>query len=599
MPMPYAPRMLARPHPTRVSAFAPAWRRAVLIAPLLLALWHPAGASAACSPITLDGRSLTLEQVGAVARQGCGVVLADDATARAQRAYDLLLAYAKLDRPVYGLNRGVGLNKDQTLFKGGDISPDVRKVSEQFNQNLLRSHSAAYGNEAPQDVTRAAMVIRLNSALFGGSGLQVAVLRQYAEFLNRGITPVMFGEGSVGQADITVLAQVGLALMGEGEVYYGGRRMPAAKALEQSGLKPVRPFGKDALAIVSSNAYGAAIASLAALDAARLLDQADTVAALSLEGLDGNLAPLLAATQMQRPFDGQRRTAEHLLTLLRGSGLWQSDPKRALQDPLSFRTVSQAHGAARDMLGLLQRQLQIQINSSDDNPTVALDAQPAPGAQPYEVQFYVTGGPVRGAVLPSAGFDPSAWVLPLQSMSVALSQMAQLSAQRTLRLTDPAFTGLPRFLSPGHGAIGYGPIQKTVSSLAMDVRTLSLPVVTDVQPQAGNIEDVGTNAPATGRRMAAQIDRLTTLLAVELMHAAQAVDLRQAQRPGLALGAGTAALWRDFRKQVPYMAEDRRNDVDIVRATAFLAPAPYPPGDAAIASSSMSSRSWPQNTSPR
>ncbi|WP_454673683.1 HAL/PAL/TAL family ammonia-lyase [Achromobacter pestifer] len=599
MPMLHAPRMLARPRPTRVSAFAPAWRRAAVLAPLLLALWHPAGASAACQPITLDGRSLTLEQVGAVARQGCGVVLADDATARAQRAYDLLLAYAKLDRPVYGLNRGVGLNKDQTLFKGGDISPDVRKVSEQFNQNLLRSHSAAYGSEAPQDVTRAAMVIRLNSALFGGSGLQVAVLRQYAGFLNRGITPVMFGEGSVGQADITVLAQVGLAIMGEGEVYYGGRRMPAAEALEQAGLKPVRPFGKDALAIVSSNAYGAAIASLAALDAARLLDQADTVAALSLEGLDGNLAPLLAATQAQRPFDGQRHTAEHLLTMLRGSGLWQSDPKRALQDPLSFRTVSQAHGAARDMLGLLQRQLQVQINSSDDNPTVALDAQPAPDAQPYEVQFYVTGGPVRGAVLPSAGFDPSAWVLPLQSMSVALSQMAQLSAQRTLRLTDPAFTGLPRFLSPGNGAIGYGPIQKTVSSLAMDVRTLSLPVVTDVQPQAGNIEDVGTNAPATARRMATQIDRLTTLLAVELMHAAQAVDLRQAQRPGLALGAGTVALWRDFRKQVPYMAEDRRNDVDIVRATAFLAPAAYPSGDAATASSSMSSRSWPQNTSPR
>ncbi len=545
--------------------------RSTGIAALLGALLAPmAVAAAACAPVTLDGRSLTLAQIESVARQGCGVTLADEAMQRAQRSYDLLLAYARLDRPVYGLNRGVGLNKDQTIFKGGEISPEVRRLSEQFNRNLLRSHSAAYGAEAPQELTRAAMLIRLNTALFGGSGLQPAVLRQYAEFLNRGVTPVMFGEGSVGEADITILPQIGLAMMGEGQAYYRGQRLPAAQALRQAGLDPVQPFGKDALAIVSSNAYGAAVASLAALDVARLLSQADTVAALSLEGLNGNLAPILSASQAQRPYQWQASTADHIRTLLQGSSLWRQDPQRALQDPLSFRTVSQAHGAARDMLDLLQRQLLLQINSSDDNPSVALDAQPGEHADTYELQFYVTQGPVRGAVLPNAGFDPSAWALPLQGMGVALSQIAQLSAQRTLRLTDTAFTGLPRFLSPGNGAIGYGPIQKTVSSLAAEARMLALPMVTDVQPQAGNIEDVGTNAPATGRRLAAQIDRLTMLLAVELMHAAQAVDLRVAQRPDFLVGAGTGALRREFRKQVPYMAEDRRNDEDIVRAVDFL-----------------------------
>lgn len=182
----------------------------------------------------------------------------------------------------------------------------------------------------------------------------------------------------------------------------------------------------------------------------------------------------------------------------------------------------------------------------------------------------MTSGPVRGAVIPSAGFDPSAWVLPLQGTAVALSQVAQLSAQRTLRLTDPAFTRLPRFLSPGKGAIGYGPIQKTVSSLAADVRALSGPVVTDVQPQAGNIEDVGTNAPLTGLRVTGQVASLTRLLAVELMHGAQAVDLRYPQGPVAALGQGTASLWRDFRAQVPAMVEDRRNDADVITATAFL-----------------------------
>lgn len=538
-------------------------------APPVTAATATAKPAAHCT-VTLDGRSLTAAQVLAVARQDCAVAIAPAAAQRAARAYDLLLAYARLDRPVYGLNRGVGLNKDQTIFQGGEISPDVRRLSEQFNRNLLHSHSAAYGAEAPRDVTRATMLIRLNTALFGGSGMQPAVLDQYAAFLNRDVTPVMLGEGSVGQADITILPQIGLVMMGEGEAYRGGRHMSAEQALREAGLSAVRPFGKDALSMVSSNAYGAAVAVLAARDARALVGQADAVAALSLEGLDGNLAPLLAPAQAQRPYAGQRQTADRMLGLLRGSALWNRDAERPLQDPLSFRTVSQVHGAARDMLALLDSQLQVQINSSDDNPTVVLDAVPTPGAQDYEAQYFVTEGPVRGAVMPSAGFDPSAWVLPLQGVSVALSQVAQLSAQRTLRLTDPAFTRLPRFLSPGHGAIGYGPIQKTVSALAADVRALSGPVVTDVQAQAGNIEDVGTNAPLTGLRVTGQVAALTRLLAVELMHGAQAVDLRYPQGPAAALGQGTAALWRDFRQQVPYMAEDRRNDIDIIAATAFL-----------------------------
>jgi histidine ammonia-lyase len=524
-----------------------------------------------CSPVTLDGRSLTPAQVEAVARQGCPVRLDGASLRRAERSYELLLAYARLDRPVYGLNRGVGLNKDQTIFQGSEISAEERAQSEQFNLNLLRSHSAAYGDMVAPDVVRAAMLIRLNTAVFGGTGLRIQVLRQYEAFLNCGITPVLFGEGSVGEADITILPQIGLAMMGEGDVYYAGRRMPAADALLAAGLTPVRPFGKDALSIVSSNAYGAALAVLAAQDMAALLDHADAVAALSLEGLDGNLAPLLPITQAQRPFDGQRQSARHMAELLQGSALWTPSSQRAMQDPLSFRTASQVHGAARDMLAVLRQRLELQINSSDDNPTVVVDAVPPPDAQPYELQYYVIEGPVRGAVLPSASFDPSAWALPLQGVAVALSQVAQSSAQRTLRLTDPGFTRLPRFLSPGAGAIGYGPIQKTVSSLVTDIGALSVPVTTDVQAQAGNIEDVGTNAPTTGRRVAAQISRLTMLLAVELMHAAQAVDLRQEQQPSRTMGIGTQALWRDFRQVVPHLGQDRRNDLDIVDATAFLA----------------------------
>ncbi|MFQ1061726.1 HAL/PAL/TAL family ammonia-lyase [Bordetella trematum] len=528
-------------------------------------------AAPGCAEVALDGRSLTLAQIEAVARHDCPVSLDAKARQRVERAHALLLAYAKLDRPVYGLNRGVGLNKDQTIFEGGEISPAVRARSEQFNRDLLNSHSAAYGEAVPREVARAALLIRLNTALTGGAGLQPQVVQGYADLLNHGITPVLFGDGSVGEADITVLAPIGLALMGEGEVDYRGRRMAAADALQQAGLTPLRLYGKDGLGVVSANAYGAALASLAARDVARLLAQADAVAALSLEGLGGNLAPLLPVTQAQRPFAGQQAAASHMRELLQGSSLWQPDPQRALQDPLSFRTASQAHGAARDLLGLLQAQLVLQINHADDNPTVVLDAAVPADASAYEKQFYVTEGEVRGAVIPSASFDPSAWALPLQGMTVALSQVAQLSAQRSLRLTESGFTGLARFLSPGGGAIGYGPVQKSVSSLAAGVRSLAQPVMTDVQPQAGNIEDVGSNAPWIAQRLGQQVAGVNRQLALELLLAAQALDLRRAAHPDYQPGQGTAALWRSFRQAVPALTADRRVDQDLARAHAFLA----------------------------
>jgi histidine ammonia-lyase len=454
------------------------------------------------APLALDGRSLATADVVAVARGGQPVAPTEAAWQRVARSHELLLEYGRLGQPVYGLNRGVGQNKDQTIFSGDTLSDEARALSAAFNHRMLLSHTVAYGEPATADTVRAAMLIRLNTALAGGTGMSPALVRQYADFLNQGLTPVVLGQGSVGQADITILPQIGLAMMGEGMVETGGKTLPAAQA--------------------------------------------------------------------QRPYPAQQQVARRILGLLEGSALWQTDEQRPLQDPLSFRTVSQVHGAAREALRQLDAQLLVQINSSDDNPTVALDVSPPAGATPQETRYYVTQGKLRGAVLPSAGFDPTAWVVPLQTVGVALSQVAQSSAQRVLRMGDPAFTKLPRFLSPNDTTLAYTTIQKPVSLLATEIRALSHPVSSDALAVAGNIEDVATNGPLAAQRVSQQTRRLRTLLGIELIHAAQAVDLRtraDAQRP---VGKGTGAVLAAFRQEVPFLAQDRRLADDIARADRFL-----------------------------
>ncbi len=550
-------------------AAAPAWSAttAAAVAPATTA---EARAAARKAPLALDGRSLTTADVVAVARGGQPVAPTETAWQRVARSHDLLLEYGRLGQPVYGLNRGVGQNKDQTIFSGDTLSDEARALSAAFNHRMLLSHTVAYGEPAATDTVRAAMLIRLNTALAGGTGMSPPLVRQYADFLNKDLTPVVLGQGSVGQADITILPQIGLAMMGEGMVETGGKRLPAAEAMRQAGLAPIQPYAKDSLSLLSSNAYGAALAILAAHDASRVLDRADEVAALSLEGLNGNIAPLLPATQGQRPYPAQQQVARRILSLLEGSALWQTDEQRPLQDPLSFRTVSQVHGAARETLRQLDAQLLVQINSSDDNPTVALDVSPPPGATPQETRYYVTQGKLRGAVLPSAGFDPTAWVVPLQSVGVALAQVAQSSAQRVLRMGDPAFTKLPRFLSPNDTTLAYTTIQKPVSLLATEIRTLSQPVSSDALAVAGNIEDVATNGPLAAQRVGQQAARLRTLLGIELIHAAQAVDLRTRAEPRRPVGKGTGEVLAAFRQEVPFLSQDRRLADDIARADRFL-----------------------------
>jgi histidine ammonia-lyase len=523
----------------------------------------------AAARVVLDGRSLTIPQVMAVARGNAEVSLDPEAMRRVRQSFDLLLGAAEQGIPIYGLNRGVGENKDKTIFSGA-MNPEARRASERFNANNLRATSAGVGPEASEELVRAAMVIRLNTILVGYTGARPVVAERYRDFLNLRIHPVMPTRASVGEADITILAHIGLAMMGEGEVIYAGRRMPAGAALGEAGLEPLVPFAKDALVIMSSNAYAAALAAFAVGDAEHLLAVTRKVLGLSLEGLNGNLAPYLPVVNAVRPYAAQGRAAAGILAELEGSYLWQPSGRRALQDPLSFRTASQVLGVAEESVGRLKEMLAIQINSSDDNPASIPGIAPPPDVQSQVRSYYVTTGAVRGAVIPTANFEPLPWVVPLESLGIALSHVSGASAARSTRLGTAEFTRLSRFLSPDDTTLAYSAVQKVYAALDLENQELSKPVSRNPLPLAGDIEDTGTSSAAAAQRVLRIVDNLYYVIGLELMHAAQAVDLRRRADPGLALGGGTGALLQSFRQVVPFLDHDHPLTPNIRASYRFL-----------------------------
>jgi histidine ammonia-lyase len=537
---------------------------------------EPTAARRGSGSVVLDGQHLTLQQVVSIAR-GAGVSVPQEAMQRVQHSFNVLLEAAREDKPIYGLTRGVGENKDKTVFPGGQITPAGRQLSEKFNANLLRVQATAAGPPASPEIVRAAMAIRLNAILIGHTGARPTVVQGLADFLNHGITPVVPSAGTVGEGDIDILAHIGLALIGEGDVFFGGNTVPAATAQQAAGLTPLVPFGKDALSIFSSNAYSAALAILAAADARHLLTRVRQVFALSLEGLDGNIAPFLAEAQGVREFPGQATVAAALCDSLVGSYLFLLNPHRALQDPLSFRTFSSVVGSAEEILARLDGQLMTQINTADDNPTV-LDGSGPPEAMPQELAYYVHGNGIEGAVIPTANFEPLSWVLQLESLSVALAHVSDTSAQRIMRLGTPEFTRLSRFLTADASGIGFAAIQKIPADFAARNHRLADPVSLDMIPVAGDIEDTATNAAAAATNVSKIVENTFSILAVELMHAAQAVDLRQQADPALALGQGTRPFLQAYRQVVPFMDKDRQLSTDIAQSTAFLGGPPAADG---------------------
>ena len=536
------------------------------------------GAVRAGEALRLDGETLDPLTLVAAARDGRRVEGAAEGWRRVRQGRALLIAAAERCQKIYGLTTGVGANKDRAaldcdalLDAEGGLTAATMAASRRFNAALLNAHGAGVAPFAAPEIARAAMIARLNGALRGGSGIDEPVARRLQTFLNRDILPLIPERGSLGQADITLLSHVGLAMQGRWRVAHRGVVRPAAEALRAEGLAPLAFSGKDALGSFSANAYAAAQAAFA-LDALRAAARMTRlVYAMSLEALDGNVAPLLAEPAKARPFPGVEAAAADLRALLADSYLFAPSEGRPLQDPLSFRTALYQLAALDEAAADLAATLRLQLNGSDDNPLVWIGPVDAATAGADGIAVMREDG-LEGAVIPSGNFAGLPLALSLERAALAAAHAGEGVTRRTIALMNPDFTGLPRFLAGPDTTHAFGAIHKPIVALQAEIRDLAEPVSLDFAPVALGVEDMATNAPRAARRLRRIAENLTALLGFELMLSAQALDLRRADRPGLALAPTTLALHAAWRARAPFLARDDQIFTPLIaEAAAFVA----------------------------
>ena len=492
--------------------------------------------------IVLNGSSLSIRDLVDVAYRGRKVDVDAAAVERCERARQVLFDMAADGKPVYGLNHGVGWNKDREF--GQDFF-------RQFNENLINSHSVGISPFCSVEEVRAMMCIRLNKALCGRTGISTKILLMYAELLNRGIHPRVLRRGAVGEGDVSTLALVGQTILGKGDVEYHGRIVPASDALRAENMAPVILGPKDGLSIVSSNAQGESIVLALLKETEDLLRLANASYCLMLEGLNGGLQPLAAPVNEIRGLAGQARCAAECRRLLKGSYLEEPDPHRALQDPLSFRCGAAVNGAVYDALQYVEGVFQTQINHSDDNPCIVFE----------ESTTYV-----------SPNFETTTLSLGTDMLAAALCHMSRMITNRLFRIVDPQFSNLSRFLSPDENrTICFSTIQKTISALDSENRWLSNTTSADYDVFANGIEDHASGLPLSAMRSLRIVDNLRYMIGLELMHAAQAIDLRgDLAKERIKLGKGTRMLKDAFREAVGFYDRDRNLSEDIEKAYCFV-----------------------------
>jgi histidine ammonia-lyase len=496
---------------------------------------HDAAPTAAA--VRLSGDGLDAETVARVARGRVRVELEPAALERMAAARAVVERYLVEGRLAYGLTTGLGGRVVESL-------PEDARAT--FSRHTVLGRATAVGAALPAEVVRAALLIRANGLARGGSGARPELAEALAALLDAGVHPVVPETGSIGAADICLLAHVGLVLLGEGRAELDGETVQGGQALQAAGLAPLELAPKDGLALISSNAVSVAAGTLALVDGRAALAAAQVAAALSLEGFRASLTPLDERVAAARPAPGQVECAAELRRLVAGGSLAEGGSSRRLQDPLSFRCVSQVHGSLLAALGQLESALQPELNGAGDNPLVLAGS---------------------GEIVSTGNFHVPALALAADTVALALAQVAELSAARCMRLRDPLLTDLPANLGPpGSSGAGMAPLLKTAAALVGEIVHAAAPVTLAARSTDG-VEDAATGAVRAARRLGGMLERLVRLVALELVVAAQAVELAGPER----LGRGTGTVYALVRELVEPLREDRPLGEDVERVAEAVA----------------------------
>ena len=509
------------------------------------------------SPIVLTGADLSIAAVEAVARGGAEAALDIHARERMQEARDVIGSLVAEGAVVYGVTTGFG-----------DLATTYIEPAQagRLQENLLMSHAAGVGPAFPREVVRAMLLLRANTLALGHSGCRPLLVDRLLDFLRLGIHPVVPEQGSVGASgDLAPLAHLALPLIGRGEVEVDGLVVPSMVALRGAGLEPLALVAKEGLSLLNGTQMMSAIGALLLADADRLTRTASVIAAMSVEALLGTDVAFAAAYQLARPHPGQVAVAAELRHLLRSSGLQAGHHGHAhkVQDPYSLRCVPQVHGAVRDALDHLRRVLDIELNSATDNPLVF------PGGGVADVDTIATGG---GRVISGGNFHGEPIALALDFAKIALSELGSISERRTALLVDPRLNGgLPPFLAASSGIdSGMMIYQYTAAALASENKTLAHPASVDSIPTSANQEDHVSMGSISARHARLVLGHVEQILGIELLVAAQALDLRLALSEGAVPGVGVAEALQRVRARIRHLDGDREPGPDLAAAALMV-----------------------------
>lgn len=476
--------------------------------------------------IIIDGSSLSLEAVAQVAIQKAPIRLAEQSISKVIKCRDYVERVIANGDIVYGLTTGFGKFSSVCIAK--------ENIAE-LQSNLIRSHAVSVGDPYSEEITRAIMLLRIAVLAKGHSGIRLETLQTLVEMLNKHVHPIIPMRGSVGASgDLSPLSHLALVLLGEGEALYMGQRMTGSEAMKKANISPVKLAAKEGLALNNGTQVMAAIGALCLIRSELMCKQADILAAMSIDALLGTPQAMDPLVHKLRPHPGQLYSAENIRKLIDNSPLRKSHLNcDNVQDAYSLRCSPQVHGAVRDALCYARKVLEIEINSATDNPLIFPDEDKV-----------ISGGNFHGEPL----------AIALDTMGIAISELANISERRMEQILNPALSrGLPPFLAhrPGLDS-GFMIIQLTAASLVSENKVLSHPASVDNIPTSANQEDHVSMGSVSAIKLLQIVENVNNVLAIELMIATQAIDIRD-----IPSSEAIESVRAKLRSLVPRLREDR------------------------------------------
>jgi len=480
---------------------------------------------------------LTLEGINQILIEHKSLALSEEAKVNIQRCRHYLDGKMREhDAPIYGINTGFG-----SLCNVKISTENLTLLQE----NLVKSHACGTGDEVPLPIVKLMLLLKIQSLSYGNSGVQLETVERLIEFYNLDILPVIYTQGSLGASgDLAPLAHLSLPLVGEGEVYFEGKKVWSKEVLARFDWQPIVLQSKEGLALLNGTQFMSAYGVYILLKSYKLSYLADLIGTISLEGFDGRIEPFNALIHLIRPHKGQIETAQRITDFLDGSQII-NQPKQHVQDPYSFRCMPQVHGATKDTIEFVRRVFKTEINSVTDNPNIFVGED-----------LIISGGNFHGQPL----------ALPLDFLAIALAELGSISERRTYQLISGS-RGLPAFLvdNPGLNS-GFMIPQYTAASIVSQNKQLATPASIDSIVSSNGQEDhvsMGANAATKCLKV---VENLERILAIELLNASQALEFRKPLKSSDFI----ELFIKSYRAEVSFVKEDRILHYDIEKTIAFL-----------------------------